>query len=96
VVHGASGGVGSLAVQFAKMRGARVLATASGKDGVAFVRRLGADAAADARHDDLRAAAARFAPDGLDAVLALGPASRAPARRGSAWRPRGVPERHRP
>jgi NADPH:quinone reductase-like Zn-dependent oxidoreductase len=71
VIHGASGGVGSLALQFAKMRGARVLATASGRDGVAFVRRLGADAAADGRREDLRAAALRFAPDGVDAVLAF-------------------------
>jgi NADPH2:quinone reductase len=71
VVHGASGGVGSLALQFAKMRGARVLATASGKDGLAFVRRLGADAAADGRRDDLQAAAVDFAPDGVDAVLAF-------------------------
>ena len=29
IIHGASGGVGSLAIQFAKLRGARVLATAS-------------------------------------------------------------------
>jgi NADPH:quinone reductase-like Zn-dependent oxidoreductase len=71
VIHGASGGVGSLALQFAKMRGARVLATASGKDGVRFVRRLGADAASDGRHEDLAAAARRFAPDGIDAVLAF-------------------------
>jgi NADPH:quinone reductase-like Zn-dependent oxidoreductase len=71
VIHGASGGVGSLALQFAKMRGARVLATASGDDGIAFVRRLGADAAADGRRDDLRAAAIEFAPGGIDAVLAL-------------------------
>jgi NADPH:quinone reductase len=71
VIHGASGAVGSLALQFAKMRGARVLATASGRDGAAFVRRLGADAAADGRRDDLRAAALAFAPDGVDAVLAL-------------------------
>jgi NADPH:quinone reductase-like Zn-dependent oxidoreductase len=71
VIHGASGGVGSLALQFAKVRGARVLATASGQDALRFVRRLGADAAADGRHDDLAAAARRFAPDGVDAVLAL-------------------------
>jgi NADPH2:quinone reductase len=71
VIHGASGGVGSLALQFAKMRGARVLATASGRDGLAFVRRLGADRAADARRDDLRAAAIEFAPEGIDAVLAF-------------------------
>jgi NADPH:quinone reductase len=71
VIHGASGGVGSLALQFAKMRGARVLATVSGRDGVAFVRRLGADAAADRRREDLRAAAIEFAPDGVDVVLAF-------------------------
>lgn len=76
IIHGASGGVGTLAVQFAKLRGARVLATASGADGVALVRRLGADAAVDGRHEDVLAAARDFAPDGIDAVLALvgGPA----------------------
>jgi NADPH:quinone reductase len=71
VIHGAAGGVGSLAIQFAKMRGARVLATTSGRDGIAFVRRLGADAAADGRREDLAAAALAFAPGGVDAVLAL-------------------------
>lgn len=70
VILGASGGVGSLALQFAKLRGARVLAIASGRDGAALVRRLGADAVAD-RHDDLAAAARAFAPDGVDAVLAM-------------------------
>jgi NADPH:quinone reductase-like Zn-dependent oxidoreductase len=70
IVHGASGGVGSLAVQFAKLRGARVLATASVKDGVELVRKLGADAAIDGLHDDISAAAREFAPDGIDAVLA--------------------------
>src|SRR6185503_160689 len=43
IVHGASGGVGTMALQFAKLRGARVLATATGKDGAATVRRIGAD-----------------------------------------------------
>ena len=71
VIHGAAGGVGSFAVQFAKMRGARVLATASGRDALAFVRRLGADAAADGRRQDLAAAALAFAPGGVDAVLAF-------------------------
>jgi NADPH:quinone reductase-like Zn-dependent oxidoreductase len=71
IVHGASGGVGTLAVQFAKLRGARVLATASGADGAALVRRLGADAAIDGRRDDIAAAARDFAPDGVDALLAL-------------------------
>lgn len=71
IVHGASGGVGTLALQFAKLRGARVLATASGRDGLALVRRLGADAAVDGKRENLLAAARRFAPDGVDAVLAF-------------------------
>ena len=71
LIHGASGAVGTLAVQFAKLRGARVLASASGADGVALARRLGADAAIDGHHGDIRAAAHEFAPAGVDAVLAL-------------------------
>jgi NADPH2:quinone reductase len=71
LIHGAGGGVGTLAVQFAKLRGARVLAAATGKDGLALVRRLGADAAVDGRREDIGAAARRFAPEGLDAVLAF-------------------------
>jgi len=71
LIHGAAGGVGTLAVQFAKLRGARVLAAATGKDGLALVRRLGADAAVDGRREDVGAAARRFAPEGLDAVLAF-------------------------
>lgn len=71
IIHGASGGVGTIALQFAKWLGARVLATASGKDGVALARRLGADAAVNGRVDDIPEAARQFAPDGVDAVLAL-------------------------
>jgi NADPH:quinone reductase len=70
LVHGASGAVGTLAVQFAKSRGARVFASASGAEGVALARRLGADAAADG-HGDITEAARAFAPDGFDAVLAF-------------------------
>lgn len=71
IIHGASGAVGSLALQFARLRGAKVLATASGEDGASFVKRLGASAAVDGRHGDIRAAAREFAPGGVDAVLAL-------------------------
>lgn len=71
IIHGAAGGVGTLAVQLAKLRGARVLATADGQEGLALVRKLGADTAVDARHEDIAAAARRFAPEGVDAVLAL-------------------------
>jgi NADPH:quinone reductase-like Zn-dependent oxidoreductase len=71
IIHGAAGGVGTLAVQFVKLRGAQLLATASGEDGLALARRLGADATVDGRHGDIKAAARRFAPNGVDAVLAL-------------------------
>jgi NADPH:quinone reductase-like Zn-dependent oxidoreductase len=71
IIHGASGGVGTLAVQFATLRGAQVLATASGKDGVALALRLGADAAVDGKNEDIAAEVRRFAPSGIDAVLAL-------------------------
>src|SRR6187551_3582439 len=71
IIHGASGAVGTLAVQLAKLRGARVLATASGEEGVALVRRLGADVAIDGRTGDIPAAAHALAPKGVDAVLAL-------------------------
>jgi NADPH:quinone reductase len=71
VIVGASGNVGMFALQFAKGRGAHVLAVASGRDGTAFARRLGADVAIDGKRADLRKALDDFAPDGVDAVLAL-------------------------
>ena len=46
LIHGGAGGVGSLAVQLARWRGARVLATASARD-TAFVHSLGADVVID-------------------------------------------------
>jgi hypothetical protein len=42
--------------------------SASGEDGLALARRLGADIAMDGRHGDIAAAARRFAPDGVDAA----------------------------
>src|ERR1700719_1523813 len=71
IIHGASGGVGTLAVQFARLRGAKVFATASGKEGVELVREMGAHAAVDGKRVDIDDQARRFAPDGVDAVLAL-------------------------
>jgi NADPH:quinone reductase-like Zn-dependent oxidoreductase len=70
IVHGASGGVGTLALQFAKLNGAKVLATASGRDGVAVVKRLGADEAVDGKRDNLTEAARDFAKTGVDAIFA--------------------------
>jgi NADPH:quinone reductase-like Zn-dependent oxidoreductase len=71
VIVGASGNVGMFALQFAKGRGAHVLAIASGRDGVAFARRLGADVAIDGKRGNLAEALCEFAPDCVDAVLAL-------------------------
>src|SRR5688572_10528918 len=77
MIFGASGGIGHLAVQLAKRMGARVFAVASGDDGVALCKKLGADAVVDGHKDGVAAAARRFAPDGLDAALltASGPAA---------------------
>ncbi len=71
LIHGAGGGVGSLAVQFAKLRGARVIATATGEDGLEFVRRLGADEALDGRREDIASEIRRIAPGGVSALLAF-------------------------
>lgn len=69
MIIGASGGVGHLAVQLAKRMGARVLAVASGADGVALAKQLGADAAVDGRGKDVEGAIRTAAPDGVDAAL---------------------------
>lgn len=46
LIHGAAGGVGHFAVQFARWKGARVIGTASARN-AGFVRELGADQAID-------------------------------------------------
>jgi NADPH:quinone reductase-like Zn-dependent oxidoreductase len=71
MIFGASGGIGHIAVQLAKRIGAKVLAVASNPDGVALVRRLGADVAVDGHQDDVAEAVHAFAPEGLDAALVL-------------------------
>jgi NADPH:quinone reductase-like Zn-dependent oxidoreductase len=69
LIFGATGAVGTLAVQFARWRGARVIGTASTPRAAAVLRKLGVDGVFDARKgaDALR----RLAPDGLDAALVL-------------------------
>jgi NADPH:quinone reductase-like Zn-dependent oxidoreductase len=69
LVFGAGGGLGHLAVQLAERMGVRVFAVASGEDGVALTRRVGADAVVNGRKHDVLAAAREFAPGGLDAAL---------------------------
>lgn len=51
LIHAGSGGVGSLAIQIAKLRGAYVIATTSGKN-LALVKSLGADEVIDYKTQD--------------------------------------------
>ena len=56
VVEAAAGGTGGLAVQLAKRAGAQVIALASSEEKRATAQRLGADATADSRAEDLKQA----------------------------------------
>jgi NADPH:quinone reductase len=69
-IEAAAGGTGSLAVQLAKRAGAKVIALASSEEKRALAERLGADATADSRAEDLTDAIVS-ANDGerVDAVL---------------------------
>ncbi len=64
------GSVGHAAVQLAKRLGARVIAVASGDDSAALARTADADEAVNSKSGDLAGSIRRFAPDGLDGVLA--------------------------
>jgi NADPH:quinone reductase len=56
VVEAAAGGTGSLAVQLAKRAGAKVIGLASSEEKRELAQRLGADATADSRAEDLKEA----------------------------------------
>jgi NADPH:quinone reductase-like Zn-dependent oxidoreductase len=71
LVFGATGAVGTLAVQFAKRQQATVIGTARTERGVALLRQLGADHVFDPRSDDAVERLRAAAPEGLDAALAL-------------------------
>jgi NADPH:quinone reductase-like Zn-dependent oxidoreductase len=71
LVFGASGAVGTLAVQFAKLRHARVIGIVPSEDAARLVRKLGADEAIDSRSKDFAEELRGLAPDGVEAVLAL-------------------------
>jgi NADPH:quinone reductase len=73
LIFGASGAVGTMAVQFAVQRGAHVIATASGKAAARMVRALGAKRVIDARREDAIDQLRTFSRDhdGIDRVLAL-------------------------
>ncbi|HEY8486881.1 MAG TPA: zinc-dependent alcohol dehydrogenase family protein [Limnochordales bacterium] len=69
LIHGGAGGVGSFAVQFARVAGARVLATA-GPANQATLKELGADVAIDyTREDPAEVALRETGGRGVDAVF---------------------------
>lgn len=70
VISAASGGVGSLAGQFARLKGARVIGIAGGAEKVRYlIDELGFDAAVDYKADDFPLQLARAAPNGIDAAF---------------------------
>jgi len=72
MIFGASGAVGTLAVQFAaRYRRARVIAIASGSDARTLLEKLGAEIVIDGRRRDAVDRIKEAAPDGFDAILAL-------------------------
>ncbi|GMY37249.1 quinone oxidoreductase PIG3-like [Fagus crenata] len=52
LVHGASSGIGTFAIQIAKFRGARVLVTAGSDEKLAFCKNLGADVCINYKTED--------------------------------------------
>jgi NADPH:quinone reductase-like Zn-dependent oxidoreductase len=71
LIIGATGAVGTLAVQFARWRGAHVIATGSGRDAKLLLRALGAHEMIDARKSDAADTLCELAHEGIDAALVL-------------------------
>lgn len=69
---GASGAIGTLAIQLARARGSRVAASASPRNHD-YLRSLGAELAVDYRDPDWDAQVRGWAPGGVDAALAIQP-----------------------
>ncbi len=79
LVHGGSGGIGTMAIQLAKASGVRVVTTVSTPEKAATVRRLGADVVIDYRIDDF-----------VEKVAALGGADVILDNMGAAYLDRNV------
>lgn len=65
-VNGGAGGVGSCVVQMAKIRGARVIATAGTDEKVTAAMKMGADLAINYQTQNVGGAVRTFAPGGVD------------------------------
>ena len=86
LVLGAAGGVGTAAIEVAKLMGARVMAAASTDEKLAVCRSLGADETVNYATENLRERLKAFAPAGVDVVYdpVGGPHSEA-ALRSTGW-----------
>jgi putative PIG3 family NAD(P)H quinone oxidoreductase len=69
LVHGGAGGIGSFAIQYAKTRGATVIATAGNQDKIDFCRSLGADHAISYRDEWPALIADLTSARGVDVIL---------------------------
>ena len=70
LVIGAGSGVGSIAIQVAKLLGARVIATASGPEKLAHAKKLGADETIDHSSDDIAASVRKLTgKKGVEVVI---------------------------
>jgi len=67
LVHGATSGIGVMAIQMAKATGAQVVATSRGADKAAAAHALGADVSVDTTHEEFGAIAK--AAGGIDVAL---------------------------
>lgn len=72
VVHAAAGGVGTIAIQLAKLWGAKVIAVTSSDEKAALATSLGADVVVDAKSENLgKALRAANGGKGIDIVLEM-------------------------
>ncbi len=69
LIHGGAGGVGHVAIQLAKARGARVITTVTGAEKRALVESLGADRAVDYREEDVAQVVRDWSVAGVDIAL---------------------------
>ena len=70
LVHGGTSGIGIIAIQLAKAKGATVLTTAGSAAKIAFCREIGADYAIDYRTQNFEAEVARITDNrGVDIIL---------------------------
>lgn len=68
LIHAGAGGVGSLAIEFAKQAGAKVYTTAS-QENHGYVKKLGAHVPIDYRRDNFVDKVLSLEPQGIDVVL---------------------------